>query len=190
MARVKVKFDSVAASKKLEMQFKDKVKFNRQMNEEIGEFLVQRIRSEARRGRPLNKSRRFPNLKSSSVRSRDRLSRFNKTGGPFRPSLSNLTLTGQLLDSIKFEFARAKGVIEVFARGKRKPYKTGPQRSARKTPISSRNEILDAELRKKGFKAFTPQGIKAESRITKRINNIVKRFLRRSLGVSKRLDKL
>ena len=185
MAKVNVKFDELGATRKLLKTF-DKVKANKQMNKEIGETTVKRIQGEARRQKPLNAKRRFPSLKQMTVAQRKRLAFFNKTHPSFGPGKSNLTLTGQLIDAVVFEVRNTSIFISV-EESRRKGYKTGPGGRSKKTLT---NKELDKILRKIGFKLFTPRGVDSDTKLKKRLKNILLRTLRRALGVSRRLDKL
>jgi len=182
MAKVKVRFDQAAAVDRVLKVFK-KVKQNKQMNKEIGEFVTDRIRFEARREKPLNNSRKFPNLKDSTIENRRRLAKFNATHPSFTPPKSNATITGQLLEAVLYRVFR--GAVEIFVSDKpRTPYRTGP--SSRQKKVITNKEV-DEFLRIIGFNIFTAKGINSDPKITKRINTIVKRTLRRALAIANKL---
>lgn len=187
MAVTTVKFDVDSATKKVVTAF-EKVRRNPQMNKEIGEFLVKRIKAETRRKKPFNKTRSFPSLKTSTIRGRTRLAKLNKTHITFGPDRSNLTFTGQLIEGIKFTIK--KTIITIATSGKRKTIRIGQKRSAKKTPISSRNEILVKALADKGFFLLVDGVVSEDEKIINRVSNIVLKFIRRSLSVQNRLDKL
>ena len=184
MAKTRVKIDRQALENSIRRKL-DEVRDEDQLKTEIGLFLTERIRFQARVGKPLNDDGRFPPLKDkntskgglpSTVERREYLSRFNKTDSTFASRRSNLTFTGQLLDGLAFN--RVKNGIDLLFKGKRKPYRTGPK-SRERNPLS--NAELDVELRKIGFFAFTKPGIEANRKITRQISRIVSRFLRRKL---------
>lgn len=163
--------------KNIELTFK-KVTENKQMRREIGEFVVGRIQGEARRGRPLNDRGSFPPLKESTKAIREALASDNPTHPTFSVNRSNLTFSGQLIDNIVFELGRT--VIEIFVDNtRRRPIKGRSQAENMKT-----NKEVDAELRKRGFVLYTAKGIDSEPRVGKRINNIVKKFVRRAIKVN------
>jgi len=187
MAKVNFKFDSRSAANKVLKSF-GKVKKSRQLNKEVAEFIIGRVAGEARRGKPLNDSRKFPKLKDSSVAIRDALKKsgLDKTHPAFTPPFSNVTITGQLVDALTFIFRF--GALEIFVKkSPRKPYKFKVGKNKEKTPS---NYDLDQELRSRGFKFFTGSGVKKSVQIRKRVNTIVKKALRRAIGVSQKLDKL
>jgi hypothetical protein len=169
----KVKFDVNKASSDLKNKINNLLK-NDEMSTEIGIFLTERVRFEARSGKPLNDDRSFPNLQQSTIDNRKRLSKNNKTQQAFRPDFSNLTLTGQLQNAISFKKLKA-GVYELFVKDNvRSPYKGGSGKAIT-------NAKVDEHLRKKKFILFTSKGLKSEKKIPRRIKQILLRFLRKSL---------
>ena len=155
-----------------------KVTENTQMRKEIGDFVVGRIQGEARRGKPLNDNRTFPPLKESSKAIREALSSKNPTHPTFSVNRSNLTFSGQLIDNIVYELGRT--VISIFVDNTRRfPIVGQNAESNNKT-----NKEVDRELRRRGFFLYTAKGIDSEPRVIKRINNIVKKFVRRSIKVN------
>lgn len=184
MAKVKVDFDSQAAARKLLKKF-DRLTESKRLLDEVGEATVDRIRFEARRGKPLNSSRRFPRLKDLTVQTRKRLEKFNSTHPSYAAGKSNTTFSGQLLDALEFDIRGGAVIVEV-EDSKRTPYQTGPGSKSK----SITNKEVDTFLRKIGFRFFTPQGVKKSPEVLKRVNRIVKAFLRRALRVQRRLDKI
>lgn len=163
--------------KRINQTFK-KVTENKAMKKEIGEFLVGRIQGEARRGKPLNEKRSFPPLKDSTKAIREALASKNPTHPTFSVNRSNLTFSGQLIDNIVFEVS--KRIITIFVDNTRRfPIVGADEESNRKT-----NREVDKELRKRGFELYTAKGIDSEPKILKRINNIVKKVVRRAIKVN------
>lgn len=165
--------------KNIEKTF-DKVVRSQQMKNEIGQFTVGRIQAEARRARPLNKQRAFPNLKDSTVNIRESRANFNTTHPTFKPSRSNLTFTGQLIDAIVYGLLD-KGRIQIeVADTFRDPVIT----ASGDLEGGNTNKEVDADLRRRGFVLFSKAGIDSEPRILRRINNIAKKFVRRAIKVN------
>jgi hypothetical protein len=152
------------------------IKRPNQMTDEIGEFVVKRVKGFGQRGKPLNEDGSFPDLAESTIINRRRLARLNKTDRLYRPTKSNLTLTGQFWKSLKFTVSQ-NGIIRVFFEGPRRGYKTGKS-STQKSPPS--NEELFKFLRRKGFDAFS----ELDARGVNGIIAIVKKFLRRELRLN------
>lgn len=118
-------------------------------NEDVGEFVADRLRNETRRGKSLSTETKLPVLRESTKAIREYRSRVGVENGGFVPSpffkkkKSNLTQTGQLLGSIKYEVKNGK--IEVGPTGSR-------DRSLDAYNEFSTNEELASDLQKRGFK--------------------------------------
>lgn len=159
----------------------DKVIKSKAMKNEIGEFMVQRIQAEARRTKPLNEDRSFPQLTENTVNRRKRLATVNNTQATFKPSRSNLTFTGQLIDAIFYRINSSNEVVIDVRSSRRDPIQ-GIRGSALESPPT--NKALQEELIGRGFLLYSAEGIKSEPRIMSRINNIVKKFVRRAIKVN------
>lgn len=183
MAKVNVRFNDKAFALRVSQSF-EKVKKSRQLNSEIGKFVADRVRGEAKRGRPFNKQRKYPSLKEASISIRKSLAKLNPTGKPFRPSFSNTTLSGQLLNSIGFEVKRDFVIIEPM--GRRKPLtisKSGTKEKL-KSGVNATNKQLAKTLAGLGFVIFDAKVVSSDDKILKRINSLTLKFLRRSLKVA------
>lgn len=90
---------------------------------EIGELVSSRIRAVARTGKTMasGQATKMPALSASYVKDRKRWrARGEKVGDVFSPARSNLTASGQYLDSIKTtKIDKAKAEVVVGATGKR-----------------------------------------------------------------------
>lgn len=167
----------------VERRIKDmfsKVRKSKAMRVEIGEFVVNRVRAEARRGKPLNDARFFPSLKGSTVKRREKLSRINSTHPTFKASRANITFTGQLVNALTYRLDAEGIFIEVAdtARKKIKLLKGGDSEEV------LTNQELNEFLRQLGFEFYTASGIERETKILNRINNIVKRYVRRAIKLN------
>jgi len=175
MAKVNIKFNKARLQADLVKRI-EKAMDAEPLKQEIGIFATDRIRFEARRGQPLNSERSFPKLKSLTVENREYLEKFNKTHRVFSPSRSNVSLTGQFLNSLGFQ--RIRFGVELLFLGSRKPYRTGPN-SVEKNPPT--NAELAGHLSALGFKVFTKKGIESDRKFQNNIVRIVRKFLRSSL---------
>lgn len=181
MAKVKVSFDPQKFEARVREAF-TRVKTNNVLQKEIGQFLVDRIKGEARRARPLNKTRSFPPLKTTTVTQRGRLAKYNSTHPTFKQSRSNLTLTGQLIDAVGFE--PRQDFVEVRVKDtRRKAYVTGADGQRQKI-VPSNLEVAQF-VSEKGFQLFDAQGIRGESKIVQGVKSRVIKFLRRALNVAR-----
>lgn len=172
---VKVEFKGL---KQLELNLKNKfnkVTGNTQMLKEIGTATVKKIQFQARVTKPLQgkKVGKFPAgyPKSSTVEARRRIAKYNTTHSTYNAKRANLTITGQLIDGVKFKI---KDGIKIFIDGKRKGYKN-KNGTRSKSPD---NDKVYKELLKRNRK-FRILGV--DDKLIKVINNIVRRTLRRAL---------
>jgi len=72
--------------------------------------------------RETSRKRRFRVITEETIDRRKKMSQYNKTHGDYSPRRSNLTFSGQLIDSIKAYVRTSKDVIELIPTGRRKPY--------------------------------------------------------------------
>lgn len=184
-AKVNVKFDDKTFSAKVTEAFQ-KVKQSPQLQKQIGEFLVFRIKGEGKRGRPYNKQRGFPQLKDSTIANRKHLAKYNKTGSPFRPPFSNTTITNQLWSGL--EFITGKDFVTIKPNDKtREPYIVSSKGTKQKLKagVNKTNEDLAKTLKEIGFEIFNASALKQDPKIIARIRSITLRFLRTALKVAR-----
>ena len=178
MAKVKLK-GLGGIEKNIEKTF-GKVRTSRAMRDDIGQFLVERVKAEARRAKPLNDTRSFPNLKESTKEIRKALAKTNQTHPTYKANRSNLTLTGQLIDAIIYKLKSGAVISLEIDNNLRRPY----VRKNKKPEPAKTNKQIDKELRERGFELYTAKGIDSEPRILKRINGIVRKYVRRAIKVN------
>jgi hypothetical protein len=154
-----------------------------QLGNQIGTVMTDRLKFQAKRGRPLNDTGSFKPLAPATIDSRKRLERYNKTSPVYSPGRSNVSFTGQLLDSMKFKMLQSKSfLLEIFFDGRRIPYKTGKDTRAKLTPgYSSTNEGLAKTLKDIGFVVFTKNGIESNKQLIDRVRNTLRSYLRKNL---------
>jgi len=159
---------------------------NKQMLKQIGEVSIERMKGEARRTSPLqgDKKGSFPSNypKKSTQRTREYLAKYNATHKTYSKARGNLTITGQLIDALKFKVK--DGVVNFFISGRRKKYKTKSGRAIKgqETDNAKVYEKL-LEMNRK----FRIIGV--DEKLQKRITNIVKRTLRRAISIRNKLNK-
>ena len=122
MAKVKIKnIDGVVNNIK---EVFEETKKSRFMQLKIGQFVVARNKQFARGGKSLANNKnpvKLPDLKESSKRIRRQIAKEFPglvDGKHFKPDVSNVTLTGQLLESLTFKVENND--IVVFFKGNRK----------------------------------------------------------------------
>lgn len=95
----------------------------------------------------IGKREKLPALKESTQRTRRGMARYNTTTDVYSPARSNLSFTGQLIQSVTYKIKR--GIIQVFAKGTRKPYRTRDGRAVKGRKLT--NDALVGHLEDKGF---------------------------------------
>ncbi len=180
MAKVRIKPETVLAAQISIGRKFEKLKRNKQMLNEIGEVVTARVRMEARRKKPLNDTRTFPPLKQGTIARRKALSKVNETHKSFKPGKSSATFTGQLLDAVIHKVKQP--IVEIFVDNTRRKDLKGARGKKSEQQIMF-NDELAKELEQRGFVIFTAKGIKRHKKLAKRINNVVRRTLRRALKV-------
>jgi hypothetical protein len=187
MAKVKIK--GLQAVEKNILDTFDKVRKGKALRLELGTFVVKRIQAEARRAKPLNNSRTFPALKDVTRLIREALSSINNTHVTFKANRSNLTFSGQLIDAISFVIARNASIFIFVENTKRKLIRDrddtfdidSQAHNKRKAKETKTNRAVDRDLRRRGFKLYTAKGIEKEPRVSKRMNAITKKYIRRAI---------
>ena len=178
MAKVKINgLESVQLNIKNKF---NKVIKNKQMLNEIGKTSVERMQFQARKAKPLQGKSKSPGKfpsgypKSSTVMARRSIAKFNQTHSTFKATRGNLTITGQLIDALKFKIKGSD--VTFLIKGSRKGYK----RKSGKRSKTPKNEVVYSHLvdRNRNFRI-----IGFDDKLLKRINNIVKRTLRRAFSV-------
>ncbi len=156
---------------------------SKEMLGEVGDFTVDRLRYQARVSKPANFARSTKPLESSTISNRRYLAKHNQTHETFEPNRSNLTITGQFLDSIKYAI-RGTGLLEIFFDGTHKGYLSGTGRRGKSIPNEKLAEYLkDIDKR---FAVFD-SSLNTNETFKTRVKSIVQRFIRRGLAVRNRL---
>lgn len=153
----------------------EKVISNTRMLNEIGESITTDVIDQTRvkeKSIPLKSDLKL--LKESWIKGRSKLSETNVTDAEYQPGRSNLTFTGQLLNSLKWRVLKA-GVLEMFFDGMHKGYTKGSKDLS--------NEKLAQYVAEGGRPFF---GVRPAMRL--RVNRIVRTYIKRALVVA-RLDK-
>ena len=156
------------------------VQNDRKSLKEVAEFSVDRIKSFARRGKPLRSLKfgrpgKFPILSDLTPAFRRNIAKSNPTHKTYGKSgrKRNLTITGQLIEGTMFKIKR--NVISIFVGGRRRKYR-GANGKKIDGPTSNKQlfkELVDRNKRY-NFLGMDRLGFK-------RIKNMMKRNLRRLL---------
>lgn len=151
-----------------------KVLNNKTMLGEIGDVIINDVKLNTRLGKSIPTGGKLKPLKDSWIKQRKKISQATKVHDTFSPARSNLTLTGQLLDSMRKVF-KGMGSLEIKFFGNHQPYfiktKSGTSRIGKAIP----NEKLAGYVAEGGRPFF---GIRKQ--VKSRINIIVRSYLRRA----------
>lgn len=171
MIKTKVRIDLSKITKKLskiEKGFEDK-----RLLEPVADIAIKDIQRNTKATRGFNKSGdrdKLPGISEEWIERRKKLSGTNATTGVYSPRRSNLSFTGQLLDSLKAKFRGRKITIE--PTGTRTPYKN--LKGGQSSPVE--NKIVAKGLQDMGF-IF----LGVDEKTTKKIKTEITRFIRRLL---------
>ena len=145
----------------------------REVLSKAADIAINDIKGNAREGKPVvdNKVSSFPSLDDKYITRRKRLASVNETDSVYSPKRSNLTFTGQLLNSLKATFKGA--IITISPTGKRRPYKL--IKGGRTKSVE--NKIVAEGLQDRGFK-FLSIGRSTKKKIKSEITRIIRRLLR------------
>lgn len=160
---------------KLEKQLKErmhKALLDKKLLNDVGEAVVKEIRGNARTSGSRT-GEKFDTLEESTIKSRKQIAKYNPTGTSYSAKKSNMTLTGQTLNSISFKTASDKPLLSIVAEGDHPGYL---QKDGTRTKSVSFENIIKWNHEKRKVMYINPQG-----KIVDQIRNIVKRHLRRLL---------
>jgi hypothetical protein len=164
----------------------EKVIRNRELLNDIGETIITDIKFQTRRGNSIPTKSKLKPLSKEWIEKRLAIDEAQATGQAFSPRRSNLTASGQLLDSLKSKITGV-GKIIVEATGSRIPYFYTTKRKGvqqRKKSNEPTNEELAEYVAEQG-RPFL--GIR--DAIRDRIKRQVVAFIRRSSRVLNLVNK-
>tara|TARA_R110000868_G_scaffold411262_1_gene702568 strand:+ start:1442 stop:1960 length:519 start_codon:yes stop_codon:yes gene_type:complete len=145
MKSFKIKYDKKRAKKKLKAKF-EKIIESDEWKEKATEYAINQIQGKTRTQKSAKDNSPLPKISEKHKDNKKRIAKYNGTGKNFGNTKSNLTITGQLLESLKRE--KHKTQAQIIAYGDRVPYKT-KNGTVKKTPT---NTELVKYLSDKGYK--------------------------------------
>lgn len=174
--RTVVKTGSKKAFARIKAAAKE-MEYNKEMRKEIGAFVVDRIQRTARSGKSIADGQSFNPLKPSTVKFRESLAKYNQTHPLFKPKRSNLTITGQLIDSVKYTIKGS--IIDVRPSGTHKPYNTKPgkKRGGWDSSEAKSNEAIAKDLLDQG-RVFIGLDKTGQDRVLRILQRWARRLLR------------
>jgi hypothetical protein len=174
--------------KEIESKLESSIDDSKFLNE-VGQMVVGDIKRNAKSGFTIEKdgtTKRMEPLTNVTIEKREWLRRAgNAKAKPYRDNFSNLSMSGQLIDSIDYKIDGNK--IEIDAHGERQPYKTLAGQVH--FPIGPDNERLNKDLLDKHQKGDPEINLPARRivglrrQIINRINIMFKEAVRRKLKV-------
>ncbi len=154
--------------KKLEKCLKDKG-----MLSECGEYIVKTIKRNTRsKGKYIN-GENFDALADSTKEQRARMAKYNKTHSTYSKGRSNLTFSGEMIESINYEIKSGKPKLSIISEGDHAPYKNKSGKSSGKT--ISNKELIRIHQKKRRILGVNEVMVNI-------LRNIIRRNLRRLLG--------
>lgn len=145
MKSFKLKFDEKKAKKQFQKKV-DKIIQSDEWKEIAADYAINQIQGKTRLQKSAKDNSPLKYISEEHKKTKKKLAKLNSKGKNFGASKSNLTITGQLLESLKGQ--NKKRSVEIEAKGERKPYKVSKNSYAKKTPS---NEELVEYLKEKGF---------------------------------------
>lgn len=137
------------------------------LSKELGETVIRGIKGKTRKGLDLVNGGKQGALASSTIAQRRYLDDHNSTASTYSPARSNLTFTGQLLDSLKW--FRIGNIIRIMPTGQRRPYKRGSKKSIANQDV--------ANFLKEQGREF----LGVDNPIKKQLKSIIRNFIRRNI---------
>jgi hypothetical protein len=182
---LKVNEDSLRALEDNTRKAFEKVIRNKELLNDIGETIITDIKFQTRRGNSIPTQGKLKPLTSKWKDKRANIADQIKTGEAYSKNRSNLTLSGQLLDSLKTRIKGA-GQIIIEAVGSRTPYLYSTKKTvkSRKQKHEPTNEELAQYVKEQG-RPFL--GIR--DAIKDRIKKDIIAFIRRSSRVLDKINK-
>ncbi len=153
------------------------------LKKEVGDFAVERLKYQARIGKPFNNANYFPTLAPSTVANRQYLARHNVTHDVFSAERSNLTITGEFLDSLTW-IDEGDAKLRLAFTGMHRHYLGAKGQRIGKTIM---NETLAGYLKEWGFNVFD-FSLATNTVFINRIKTICLRYIRRGLRIANRVS--
>jgi hypothetical protein len=150
---------------------------DKELLNQIGELASKQISLQTR---AKQKDYKQPDLQKSTVERRETLIKQGNTSQFTKPKQSNLTLSGQLLDSITHKINQSSGFITLFFKEGRRPYKG---KSGQNLENKTNKEIVQ-DLDQRGFKFFF-----ISVRLKAQLESKIKSYLRQKLSNFKKLKR-
>lgn len=160
--------------KKRVMDLIEKVRKDDRWKDDAAKIAIRNIQIETRLGKNVKDDSKQPPLAQSTIEQRKTLSQSNSKGTSYGDAKSNLTLTGQLLESLKRTDHKTKVIIEPTE--SRKPYKYPSGKSAKRKHTPDNKQL--AQYLKEQGRTFLGYNEKMKKAIKKKLVEHVRRHLK------------
>jgi hypothetical protein len=170
--KVKLDLNSLKATEMITKKAINNVLSSKTAMEEMGEVMITQVQFETRRGNSIRLGTKFKSLSESWIEVRKRLA---STAQAFSPRRSNVTASGQLLESLRSIFV-SKGLVQVKHIGTHKPYTTT---DGKKLGGQIDNDLLATYVQK------NRPYLGVNDRAQKQIEKLLVAYIRRSARVLK-----
>lgn len=169
--------------KRAEDSIRDKLKKILQSEEllkQVSDAAIQDIKYQARRGIVTvdgKQTGRMSKLTPKWIKQRKKISESTTTHEAFSPARSNITLSGQLLDSLSARVVKgkAKTSIELYFAGDHKPYSVKGRNGIRRVGKQIKNSKLSE------YVGMLRPFFSIHNRMIERLKTIVIRYIRRNI---------
>jgi 6-phosphofructokinase len=144
-------------------------------NSGVEKVILEDMQESIRAGKNPESGKSYKGLKDTTIKRRKRLSKFNKTHPDYSAAKSNLTFSGQLVDSmfVKVEAMKTKIKWIIDVKGRRKGYK------------GVRGKTLKSTSNKKVAEGLADQGRPLIS-ISKKMQREISKKIKQVIGLSRR----
>jgi hypothetical protein len=160
----------------------EKVIRNQKMLKELGEVVVTDIKFQSRRGKFEKTGKASSGLTDAWIERRKNYAKNSDSHPAYSPKRKNVTLTGELLDSLKF-ISSGAGKLKFFFDGIHKAYRYRKlDGSISSHGGNARNKDIQEGLDKMGYKFF-----RLRPELTDRLKKVVVGYIRRA---SRALNKI
>lgn len=160
----------------------DRVFNNKQMLQLIGQTVIDDVKFQTRRGKSIPQGgSSFDSLSPKWIAERQKIAAVQKVSDVFKSNRSNLTITGELLDSMDVVKVKKGGLTIDFV-GKHSPYRA---QSTRGTGVKTIGKPIDNKLLAKYVAENGRPFMGVRLALKQRLNRIVVGFIRRAGKVYK-----
>ena len=156
----------------------NRVLSNKEMLGEVGDLAVDLIRQTTRKGTSTVTDQRFKPLSKPWIKKRDKIASSQGTHPTYAAKRSNLTLSGQLIDSIKRSVVGR--MVTIFFDGSHLPYRMKTRNGISRVGKIISNSKL-AQYVADGGRPFFGFSKAFESKLLTQVKKVVIRYIRRNL---------